>query len=297
MLIVSWPVPVLIGLLLARLGALVGDWLAVVLLVVWLVSATLLLLAFPRSEEQIADYVPRRPNAAESEVLNPAWHETMCALGLGDSAFSLWVRQGEGPTGGALPGGMVVLSAAAVPELPPEQLRGLLAHEIGHLLGSGGVWWWRLAHWYAIPLRLPLAAVTRFARLVTSRSAHVLQTGAVAAGQLGVLIGLSVLTWQLLGSVAAIVLLGSAGVQRFAQLAISRRSEFAADQVVVDVGYGAGWRAYLAHRRKYDWMPVEIVESGSLVIRALDLFVEINSTHPSVYRRIREIAWRWQTRQ
>ncbi|MFE3960837.1 M48 family metalloprotease [Nocardia sp. NPDC059091] len=228
MLLVSWPIPLLTGLLLYRLGDLLAPWAAFMLLGVWLVSGFFFLrLPAPAPDAIGPDRgghpaIPRRPTADEAEVLDPAWRHTLRVIGLTESTFSVCVRDSPGPLGSAHPSGLVTVSAEAVREFSPAELRGLLGHEIGHLVGDGGGVWYRLSWWYTGLLRMLFVTVGSGSRWLARRW---LSLAVMAAAQLGVLVGMVVLLRLLFGSVVAVALLAAAATQMVGQRTVLRRNQ------------------------------------------------------------------------
>ncbi|GAB2515297.1 hypothetical protein GCM10027167_17310 [Nocardia heshunensis] len=247
MLSVSWPIPLLTALLLYRLGDLIAPWAAYAVPGVWLLSGSILLkrTRFPDASDPVRNShpeLPRRPTAAEAEVLEPVWHRNMRNIGLADATYSVWVRDSPGPLGCAYPDGLVVVSAEAVRDFSSMELRGLLGHEIGHLVGDGGGPWYQLSRWYGGLLRILFGVTGRAAGWLT-RGRRLLQPIAVLSANLVVLLGLSVLLRSLFGTVVTASLLAAAAVQMVGQRAVRRRNQLNADRVAVDLGAGPGVRS------------------------------------------------------
>ncbi|WP_157388041.1 M48 family metalloprotease [Nocardia terrae] len=249
MLLVSWPIPLLTSLLLFRLGGLIAPWAAVAVSGVWLIGGVAVeALPTPKwdgieSDRHAHSVLPRRPTPEEAEALNPAWRRLMRAIGLTESTFQVCVRDSPGPLGQAHHRGLVIMSAKAVRELSPGELRGVLGHEIGHLVGDGGGLWYRVSYWCGSPVRMPFWVAervsARWAPRLSSRHSAMLS----AAGQLGVLIGLITLMQLLFGTMVAAALTAAAAAQMLGQRAVLRRNQLNADRVSVDLGAGPGLRS------------------------------------------------------
>ncbi|MGW4245708.1 M48 family metalloprotease [Nocardia sp. NPDC004722] len=273
MLFVSWPIPLLTALLLYRLGDLLAPWAAYAVPGVWLSSGSipLLLTRFPGPSDPVPGShprLPRRPTSAEAEVLDPGWHRNMRNLGLADATYAVWVWDSPRPLGSAYPDGLIVVSAEAVRDYTSMELRGLLGHEIGHLVGDAGGLWYRLSWWYGGLLRNLVGVVGRVAGWLT-RGRRLLQPVAVLSADLGVLLGLSVLLCSLFGTVAAAALMAAAAVQMVGQRAVRRRNQLNADRVAVDLGAGPGVRSIILRtNRPASLRPRGMNSLGSRVVLA-----------------------------
>ncbi|MFI1916912.1 hypothetical protein [Nocardia sp. NPDC020380] len=290
MLLVSWPIPLLVGLVLYRLGELIGLWAACTLLVVWLgfSMSTLVRLSMTKTMDAVSDpRMPRRPTPEESAMLDLPWRTTLLALGVPDSTYALRVRDSQGSAGQAWPGGVVAVSAEAVRELSAVELEGLLGHEVGHFVGDGGSTWRRLSWWLSEPIRLPFKIGGRLA----GRPAVLLIV------QPCVFIGLVTLLVWLFGAVGALALLGAAAAQLLGRNAILRRNQSNADRVAVDLGAGRGLRLYFERRRSKEirrWYRRSLQPWWLRVILAVS---EASSRDPNIGRRVEAIGNRIRARE
>lgn len=284
MLLVSWPVPLLVGLLLYRVGELAGRWAAMVLLALWLLSA-IPLLRPPRPSSWISDpRLPRRPTSEESVALDPAWSDTVHRLGLDESCYDLLVREDGGPIGAAYPGGGIIVTTEAVTDLSPAELRGLLGHEIGHFLGDGGGTLYRLSRWYSGPLTAPPKAVWR--RLLRLFSVEWARHAVVWFVQLGWLAGLAVLLDNCFGPAVTVGFGVAASVQGLGQYAVLRRNQFHADRVAIDLGFGPGLASLMRRRNPPDAPLAELVNQRRPLDRAVAFLARSLLSDPVPEQRI-----------
>ncbi|MFE3193904.1 M48 family metalloprotease [Nocardia sp. NPDC059240] len=294
MLLVSWPIPMLTGLLLYRLGDLLATWAAFAVPASWLAYGLVLLLLPTPLPDPIGPglrphpELPRRPTAAEAETLDPAWRAVTRTIGLAEGPFSLWVRDTPGPMGVAHPAGFVIVSTRAVHELSTAELRGVLGHEIGHRVGDGGGACYRLSWLYSGLLRMWFGVAASGASWLTRRWPR-LQIAAAAITQLGVLTGLVALLHLLFGTAAAVMLPVAAAAQMGGQRAVLRRNQYNADRVSVDLGGGPGLRSYLLRTTRSTLYPRRYLPlRNRMVLRCL----EVCSTDPWPDRRIAALGVR-----
>lgn len=290
MLLVSWPIPLLVGLVLYRLGDLIGLWAACLLLVAW-VLYTLPEIVRPsmtKTMDALKDpRIPRRATPEEYEILDPPWRAVLLALGVPESTYALRVRDSPGPAGEAWSGGVVAVSAEAVRDLSAVELLGLLGHEVGHFVGDGGSGWYRLSSRLAEPIRLPFRIVGRFA----GRPAVILIV------QPCVFIGLVALLVWLFGATGTLALLALAAAQMLGRNAILRRNQSNADRVAVDLGTGRGLRSRFEQLRPQEvrnWNRRHLQPWWWRVIRAV---LEGTSPEPDLGRRTADINKRIRARR
>ncbi len=198
----------------------------------------------------------RRPTAAEASVIGPLWVEIAEANGLPASRYVVRVVDSDEVNAFACGGHLVVVTTFAVTELRPDQLRGVLAHELSHHLGLHTVAI-TIGHWLSVPVVL-LARIGFYLENVANAAAG-------SFGQRSTLIAAA-------GTVAAALFSGLAWVFTAAIRAsdaitnmVGHSSEYEADQLAVRMGFGTelagalryvlaqghgarpiGWRARLA---------------------------------------------------
>lgn len=182
---------------------------------------------------QIAVIAPalgaRHPTPAEFGHLNPVWETVAASAGIDPAKYVLRVIDAEEINAFATGGHLVIVTSYAATELSPNELSGVLAHELSHHLGLHTVAL-TLGHWLSLPV-LALARlgfrVQNVAHAATSafasHSAALTALGRVIAG---VLTGLS---WIPLSVVYLSDAIGNL---------VGHRAEFEADRRVVQLGFG-----------------------------------------------------------
>ena len=174
-------------------------------------------------------YGARRPTPDELDRLEPAWHDVLRQAGLPARRFVLAVTDSPELNAYACGGHVVAVSTAALELLPDDELRGVLAHELGHHLGLHTVAL-TITHWLSLPIitlarigflleRLAFAASDLLAR----RSAGLALIGRIVSAILQVI---------------ALAFLATVLIARRIGDRLGRSSEFTADERAVDMGYG-----------------------------------------------------------
>ena len=174
-------------------------------------------------------YGARRPTPEELDRLEPAWHDVLRQAGLPARRFVLAVTDSPELNAYACGGHVVAVSTAVLELLPDDELRGVLAHELGHHLGLHTVAL-TITHWLSLPIitlarigflldRLAFAASDLLAR----RSAGLALIGRIVSAILQVI---------------ALAFLATVLVARRIGDRLGRSSEFTVDERAVDMGYG-----------------------------------------------------------
>lgn len=292
LLFVCMPSVVLAGMIVARLGGLLGHWGIVVFLGLWLLSGVPVLLFTGAMEAAQPKMKTTGWTPAQSSRLTPAWRDVVEAAGISETDYP--VVPGKAPDiQGSAGGGVVQVSIEAVRTLKRPELSALLAHELGHLLSSRRSTWKFVLGWYALPLHLaPFLLCCVLAVPAGFGEGGLLRKLAIVGADLlylGGMVGLLVLLVGARHAPSAIALLT---VQMLARRVVSRRDERMADLVAVDLGFGAG---ALALMREHDQDCAHGVFAG--VDRLSRFVLAPLSTHPSRRRRIRAIESRIRARE
>ena len=126
-------------------------------------------------------------------------------------------------------GHVVVVSTGALDLLPDDELRGVLAHELGHHLGLHTVAL-TVTHWLSLPI-IALARIGFLLEQLAFAAADVLARRSTALALVGRILStlLQVLAWAFL---ATVLIAGRIGDW------LGRSSEFAADERAIEMGYG-----------------------------------------------------------
>jgi len=148
----SWP---LLTLVLLFVLVDVSNWSlwSILVLGCWLCSGVLVVL--PSTERQVVRtlFRYRNPVGDDRRALDAAWGAVADRAGIDPATYSLWVADWNMIDSGSSFGRTIVVSRAALETLPPEQLRAMLAHQLGRHhsglpLASG------LTYWYGLPARV-----------------------------------------------------------------------------------------------------------------------------------------------
>lgn len=171
----------------------------------------------------------RRPHPSEAHTLEHAWRHVAQANQIAPGRFLLAVVDGDDLNAFACGGHLVVVTSFAVKELPPDELRGVLAHELSHHLGSHTVAS-TIGLWISLPVML-LARVGSFLRNVARAATDSFARDSAALTALGRLVGavLTAVSWVFISGLLASNWLSN----RFGKAA-----EFQADRRVVAMGFG-----------------------------------------------------------
>lgn len=180
----------------------------------------------------------RAPSAAERRHLEPLFQAVLLHSRLGAKRFVIAVVDTDELNAFASSGRLVVVTTGAIERLPPAELQGVLAHEIGHHLGVEGSAL-MLGYWLALPV-VALARIGMYLENVaTAATSAFAQTRPVATlfGQATALM-LRGLSWVFVGAIRVWQAVG--GI-------VTRRAEYRADEWAVRLGFG--WELAAAMRR------------------------------------------------
>lgn len=230
-----------------------GYWLAVL---VFLLAGTLM---FVRPF-QVFVLTPilgaRRPTIEEARIIEPLWAGIAQANGLPASRYVVRVVDSDEVNAFACGGHLVVVTTFAVSELSPDQLRGVLAHELSHHLGLHTVAI-TIGHWLSVPVVL-LARIGFYLENVSNAAAGSFGQRSTAIAAVGTIAAalFSALAWVFTAAIRA---------SDAATNMVGHSSEYEADQLAVRMGFGSelagalryvlaqghgarpiGWRARLA---------------------------------------------------
>ncbi|WP_433597603.1 M48 family metalloprotease [Nocardia sp. CA-135953] len=254
-----------------------GPWLTAMVAGVWLLVGIILVDVgwfTPNRQSWAAIFGFRKPVDAESEILAAAWANVTCAPGVDGWPYSLWVQQSAYINATAVPTRIVAVTSGAVAALASRQLEAVLAHELGHhLLIDQRL---RLLEaWCSVPARFVQRLAAAAGRLVNA-----LGIGAILVRFVLVVIVLALLAVALapvVGWPVALLLSALFAIEPLASAARSRREEFAADRIAVDLGYGRDLAAALRL-----WLRILPPPTGVVAVRARWF-----GSHPPIAARLR----------
>jgi STE24 endopeptidase len=196
-----------------------------------------------------------RPSARQRALLDPVWRQVLARCQVGPGEVDLYVQRTRAVNAFAVGGRSVALTTGAAADfltrsLTHDHLAALLAHELGHRAGRGGLGG-RLAlaaAWLAAPWRLAERFILGFAGAAGGRQPRMLLSLVVTAA-----LGVAIVQAVQQGQVAVVVVLGALVVFGvacpLAEAALSRRDEFAADRYAAAAGYGLALASAL---RRFD---------------------------------------------
>jgi len=123
------------------------------LTLIWTASAFLMWV--PNVERFYARHIlkMRKPLEREAALLEPAMADVLRSAGITEHTFELWVEDTDADNAYAAGRNIICVTRGALVRETPEQLRGTIAHELGHHLG----WHARILSlqcWYLLPLEL-----------------------------------------------------------------------------------------------------------------------------------------------
>jgi len=234
----------------------------------------------------------RKPLLAEEQRLYPALEELLEKADSG-RRITVWIDESREMNAYATGYHTIAISRPLMERLSPGELRGVLAHELGHLLSGDTA----VAAAFTTAGMLPQAVygVYRVGAVVVRRAFLTAATvhssrGAIRVNRVNILggaIALLVLGYllnrvHLLKAVIPITLfvLLFAVLNRifsFLALLLSRLAEYRQDAFAYRLGYGEGLRRAL----------LKLAGSGEPVVNRY--FIVFHSTHPVIFNRIRRL--------
>lgn len=296
MVLVSSPSMVLSGMIVARFGALLGRWEMIAGLALWLLVGVPILIFALQVEVVRPKARTDEWTAEQADRLGPAWREVIAAAGVSTADYLLVIQDSQDIRAGARGAWTVEITSGAVQNMQPSQLRGVLAHELGHLLSSRRKSGDFMFVWYAIPLHaVPFLAYGVIALPALFAGVKgVLEKVVMHVGQLVYAATIVWLIVLLLGPRCAPIAAALLYAQLLARRLVLRRGERLADLIAVDLGFGAGMVTHL-RERNHD---ASLWKTGIPRLDRLSGFIAAPlSTHPPVRRRIRAIESRMSARE
>jgi heat shock protein HtpX len=212
----------------------------------------------------------RQPVMEEEARLQDCFTEVLQRAGC-VKKFRLRIAEVEGEEAFACNNNMIAVSKAMLDRLTDEELKGVLAHELGHLMSKDTIVSWAFVTASDLP-----ALVRRVFAILRPIVRRLLVLTLVT------LVMLFFFKQMLLRPVVAIVLFLLTfslldRLFRWLRLVLSRQCEYKQDAYAHRLGYGAGLRDALKKLAQY----------GREQVNAY--FILMNSTHPVIYQRIRRL--------
>lgn len=223
-------------------------------------------------------YHLRRPTRPEEEKLAAAFHAVRESAGY-KKAVKLRVHESGGWNAFAVGTRTIAVSKGMLADLTDDELKGILAHELGHLVSYDTV----MGSAYLTAAYLPWVIGFVYRWIVKVASWGFRRRYRVLSGIFWLLILGAILYFlHLQKAVIAIIFFTLlfavlTPVFRFLTLLLMRVTEYRQDAFAQRLGYGKGLRDVLekmTHKSEHDVNPYYIV---------------FNSTHPIIYNRIRRL--------
>jgi heat shock protein HtpX len=212
----------------------------------------------------------RKPIMEEEARLQDCFTEVLQRAGC-VKKFRLRIAEVEGEEAFACNNNVIAISKAMLDRLTDEELKGVLAHELGHLMSKDTMVSWAFVTASDLP---------RMVRRVFGMLGPIIRR--LLALTLILLIILFLFRPMLLMPVIAMVLFLVTfslldRLFRWLRLVLSRQCEYKQDAYAHRLGYGAGLRDALKKLAQY----------GRERVNAY--FILMNGTHPVIYHRIRRL--------
>ncbi|MRH88030.1 M48 family metalloprotease [Nocardia sp. SYP-A9097] len=278
-LLIAVPWAVATVVLLRSLALWVGLWAVLVLVVIrclaWICARIVNWInpdeeTWRRNAREWPDKVRYPPGRDDPyALLVEARKDVMLAAGLPESWLRLLLKKSPHKSASAGPHRLVAVSISAVNQLPPPQLRALVAHELGHEL-IGGAIVRNIEALCTTPVSaiFDLPAINVLYLLADKDRWSVLRVVLLLITAPVLFAAFVALMLPAIAIHPALVLATLCFLQPFPRAWLSWRGEYLADQVATDLGYGPALRDYLIGSS---------VEYGGGFTR----------THPSAHARIR----------
>ena len=216
----------------------------------------------------------RRLIASEAEKLNPAIEQVQESIqethGFIPLRLHVMVIDDPIPNAFAIGKNTLVVSRALVETARPDELRGVIAHELGHLQAGD-------SRRLGMALGVSCVALTAagLASLILIVTTVINQLMAKTEGGIVVVVGAIIITVVSIFFLL-FVRLGN-GVMRMAMLFAGRRQEYRADRFAVTAGFGNGLLSFLHQLKNFEWG------------KQKSFIGKLYETHPPIMLRIGEI--------
>ncbi len=214
----------------------------------------------------------RRPIAAEAEKLEPAFREVAERAGV-RKPVRLRIEESKEWNAFAVGTRTIAVSKRMLADLTEDELKGTLAHELGHLVSFDTI----VIAAYVMAGRLPRMMGYGF-RVLMSAMGLSLSFGLAGLLVLGVVFYFLHLLQAVIAILLFVMLFALLNrIFRFFSLLLMRLTEYRQDAFAQQLGYGKGLRDTLE----------KITYKGDQYVNPY--FIIFKSTHPIIYNRIRRL--------
>jgi Zn-dependent protease with chaperone function len=219
----------------------------------------------------------RKPVRAEAARLLPAVSELL-QRAESKRRVRVWIEESWELNAYATGFHTIVISRGLLEALSPVELRGVLAHELGHLLSGDTI----VATAFLTAGLLPKAVFGVCSAGVFLLRSGLARVSIMTGGVVLVIVGFMLNRAHLLKAVAAVLLfvflfMVLNKVFRFFALMLGRFAEYRQDAFAFRLGYGDGLRKVL-----------ELLAAGEEVSASM-YYIMMHSTHPVIFNRIRRL--------
>lgn len=193
------------------------------------VSSALLLMRSVQSVILTRLIGTRAPTPAEISRIEGPWKAVLQANHQPRSKYLITVLDSDDINAFACGGNLVVVSSVALHYLPEAELRGVLAHELSHHLGSHTILL-TIGQWLSVPIIL-LGRIGIFFQHIAEAATRTLGAGSPALEVIG-------FVFVSITRVIAMVFLSTLTISQMIGNRAGRGTEYDADRRVVDMGFG-----------------------------------------------------------
>ncbi|MGH8906698.1 MAG: M48 family metalloprotease [Egibacteraceae bacterium] len=215
----------------------------------------------------------RQPTPYERQVLEPCWQAVLARARIPTdrNRYILAVEDSGEINASATGGHLVIATTRAIDALSENELRAVLAHELGHHLGLHAVGL-LLSYWLSAPVVWCSRLSSRMSKAASWLTGSLARVGIPGASLIGFVISLAfrLVAWCLRVLTSTARALGALS---------GRRSEYHADRTAIDLGFGPDLASAL--RRLHDQAPDRH--------RPATVGQRLFRTHPPVTKRIARI--------
>jgi heat shock protein HtpX/STE24 endopeptidase len=213
----------------------------------------------------------REPSPEELRILDPCWQAVLGQARVSGDRYILAVQDSEELNAAATGGHIVIVTTRAIATLPQDELRGVLAHELGHHLGLHAVSL-MVGYWLSVPIVWCSRLSYRMSRIAAWFTGLFEEMRLPTAANIGILIALE---FRLFAFLLRIFTRIANALGRL----IGQQAEYHADHTATALGFGVELEQALQRLLDLD------LDGRANTNAAQRLF----STHPPLSARIRRV--------